>query len=354
MVRAGVIDLPSPGVADRRPLSFVARARYRLRQGGTATALGPLLGLWHRALDLSRSPPPGAVDAVQRHFRALLARDLANVEAGLYPAELLFESPSRLADLPLALADVPRFWTRRRRGETQDLPPAAATADLPAYYRRNFHWQTDGWLSDRSARIYDVQVGFLFFGTLALMRRMAIPPLARSLRGRRGARLLDVGCGTGRLLGQLRRALPEAKLYGVDLSAPYLREAERHLGPAADVALLAENAEDIPLQTGSFSAVVSTFLFHELPHDARRRVVREVHRLLVPGGTFVLADSLQSGDPIGEEIAFYLDLFPRLYHEPYYKGWLADEAGALLSAEGFRVEARENHLFSKLVVARKP
>ncbi len=347
----------TPGFFERQKrLPFWDSARYRAVQGALALSTGPLLALWHRSLDRAYGrPPAGAPEAVQRRFRELLAEDIRHVAEGVYPRELLFDPslPEALRPWPEALADAPRIWTRMRRKRFDDLPAAVAPEDFPDYYRRNFHFQTDGWFSERSARLYDAQVGFLFFGTLPLMRRMGLPPLVRELRGRRGARLLDVGCGTGRFLRQLHLALPQAKLYGLELSPFYLQEAERSVAAIPGVSLLAENAEEIPMQSGSVAAVVSTFLFHELPHDVRRRVVREIRRVLAPGGLFVLVDSLQKDGAVGQELAYYLDWFPRLYHEPYYKGWLGDEAGALLRECGFELEGKRDHLFACVAVGRK-
>src|SRR5690606_33839699 len=93
----------------------------------------------------------------------------------------------------------------------------------PPYYRRNFHWQTDGYFSERSAELYDLGVEILFRGTADIMRRQVIPPITRFLRGtdsgaRVGARpgdvrLLDIACGTGRTLKQLAVAHPELRYH---------------------------------------------------------------------------------------------------------------------------------------------
>ena len=45
----------------------------------------------------------------------------------------------------------------------------------PAYYLQNFHYQTDGWLSKDSARLYDFQVETLFLGSADTRRRQALP-----------------------------------------------------------------------------------------------------------------------------------------------------------------------------------
>ena len=102
-----------------------------------------------------------------------------------------------------------------------ELPPGQQGDGLPDYYRQNFHFQSDGWLSEHSAAIYDTQVEVLFTGAADVMRRRALKPIAQWMAGRnqRDLRGLDVGCGTGRLLAFLHDAWPGLRLSGLDLSA---------------------------------------------------------------------------------------------------------------------------------------
>ena len=95
----------------------------------------------------------------------------------------------------------------------------------------------------------------------------------------------------------------------------------------------------------------SIFLFHELPKQARRNVMRQAHRVLRPGGLFVVCDSGQQTD--NEAMAPVFETFPKLYHEPYYKGYYRDDLGAALEECGFQVRSARNHLFSRVVVAEK-
>ena len=83
---------------------------------------------------------------------------------------------------------------------SDELPPGTQADGLPDYYRQNFHFQSDGWLSEHSATLYDTQVEVLFTGAADVMRRRAMKPIADWLAGRnqRELRGLDVGCGTGR------------------------------------------------------------------------------------------------------------------------------------------------------------
>ena len=331
----------------------IDRLRYRAQHYGLTLSLAIPGRLW----SLLVSPQQQRVDAVllgvlQRRYDALLERDLDNAARGYYPRALLYQFPllGYLRELPEALVDLPRFLWRRYRGRHDDLPRGIDRRRYPRYYLRTFHWQTDGWLSERSARLYDASVEFLFGGTADVMRRMAIPPVVDAVRGQARPRVLDLACGTGRFLLQLHHALPHAQLYGVDMSGPYLQRAGELLA-GTGTSLITDNAEALPLADEQFDAVTSVFLFHELPADARRRVMREAWRVLVPGGRCVVCDSAQLAD--SAELESVLQRFPAVYHEPYFKGYLRDDLAGVMAECGFDVEHSAPHLVSKVVVGRK-
>jgi hypothetical protein len=75
-------------------------------------------------------------------------------------------------------------------------------------------------------------------------------------------------------------------------------------------------------------------------------------RVLRPGGVVVIEDSAQLSD--SGELAFFLGRFSREFHEPYHAGYLRDDIGACLAAEGFELPTTETHFVSKVVIARKP
>ena len=101
-------------------------------------------------------------------------------------------------------------------------------------------------------------------------------------------RILDVGCGTGYLLGRLAVRAPQAEvLAGID-AAPAMIQAARDA--AADVRLrfVVGVAEQLPWPAASFDLVVSTTSFD---HWADQRAgLAQCARVLAPGGCLVLAD----------------------------------------------------------------
>ncbi|MFT7579930.1 MAG: ubiquinone/menaquinone biosynthesis C-methylase UbiE, partial [Myxococcota bacterium] len=233
-----------------------------------------------------------------------------------------------------------------------DLPTDVDLSRYPRYYRRTFHWQSGGWLTDRSAELYDPGVELLFGYTGDVMRRMALPDVIRSVSDVPAPRIADLACGTGRLLRQLHVALPNARLYGVDLSPNYIKHTRRALAHIADLSLVAENAESLPFTDGFFDGLTMSYLLHELPKDARRNVLSEALRVVRPGGVLAIVASPQyvESGPIAE----LLDNFPRLYHEPYYKGYLKDPIEEALTEVGFECLDSRNAFLSKVVIARRP
>lgn len=288
---------------------------------------------------------------LRRAMAALFAAELADIEAGTYLAPPPIERPPHeLIQRSLRfLADI-RAVDARRRGRIADEPyRAGLRPDLPRYYLQNFHYQTDGWLSPHSAALYDFQVETLFTGMADAMRRRALPPLKQALTGRmRSGRLLDIACGTGRFLAEVKRNWPRLAVTGLDLSDAYLAEARRLLAPWSRVEMVEANAEAMPLADASFDAVTAIFLFHELPRAVRERVAGEIARVLKPGGIFVLVDSLQAGDrPIFDGL---IEAFPKTFHEPYYADYARTDLGQLFGAAGLEPIGTELAFMSKVVV----
>lgn len=107
-------------------------------------------------------------------------------------------------------------------------------------------------------------------------------------------RILDVGCGTGVFAARIREALPQAKVWGVDLVAAMLaRGRSRWLAERGHVAPVQGDSERLPFPDGVFDVVTCTNSFHHYPHQ--QRAVNEMHRVLRPGGRLILVDGSRDG-----------------------------------------------------------
>jgi ubiquinone/menaquinone biosynthesis C-methylase UbiE len=250
-------------------------------------------------------------------------------------------------------ADLPSTFARRAAADTASATEESAAQGLPGYYAQDFHFQTGGYLSEESARLYDVQVETLFYGAAGAMRRAALKPIAAFMQGRdqRRTQLLDVACGTGRFLRDVRLAYPAMRLSGLDLSRTYLEEAARHMGDLRPVTLLTANAEAMPVADQSQDIVTSVFLFHELPGDVRGRIAAEIARVLKPGGLFVMVDSLQMGDrPDWDGL---LEAFPVRFHEPYFAHYATDDLDRLFTEAGLDAIETSTAFLSKAMARRR-
>jgi ubiquinone/menaquinone biosynthesis C-methylase UbiE len=133
--------------------------------------------------------------------------------------------------------------------------------------------------------------------------------------------VIDIGCSTGYLLEDLRRAIPEANLTGVDLVAAGLRKAHENV---PDATLLQADACALPLEDKSADAALSANLLEHVPDDTL--ALREILRVLRPGARAVIVV------PVGPGNYDYYDRF--LGHERRYaRGELARKA----RAAGFEV-----------------
>lgn len=163
------------------------------------------------------------------------------------------------------------------------------------------------------------------------------------------ARILDVGCGTGSLLADLARCGAKS-LAGVDLAPRILDVAREKLAAAgARADLRAADVEDpLPWPAESFDVATLTGALHHFyrPRDA----LREIHRVLRPGGQLLVVDP--SFVPIARQVMnLYLRFFP---HDGDFHFYAARGAAALVASEAFRcAEPRRVGWWAYLLVAEK-
>lgn len=165
-------------------------------------------------------------------------------------------------------------------------------------------------------------------------RSWGLPVLDR-LRPAAGERILDIGCGTGRLTSEILARERSVRVTAVDRSAAMLREAIR--SSPRSIGFVQADAARLPFAT-QFDAVFSTATFHWVPDHPR--LFSEIYRLLRPGGRLVS----QAGG--GPNLARLLERTTRLGRDafaPYFAGWKdpwtfagVDDTRARMEAAGFK------------------
>ncbi|QDU60120.1 Demethylrebeccamycin-D-glucose O-methyltransferase [Planctomycetes bacterium Pan216] len=123
----------------------------------------------------------------------------------------------------------------------------------------------------------------LFFGPShrLIFNSVSIPP---------GARVLDVGCGTGQFAARLLDTYPEASVVGLDLSEGMLQKAEGLKERYGDrLTLVHGDSENLPFDNNEFDLITCIHSFHHYPHQDR--VLDEMYRVLSPSGELAIVDA---------------------------------------------------------------
>ena len=139
-----------------------------------------------------------------------------------------------------------------------------------------------------SPRMYDAFVSLFFFGR----RRATYEHLIYAAGVNPGQRVLDVGCGTGYFARLLARAVgPEGLVVGVDASEDMITHARRVARHRTNCQFLLGTAESLNFPPEHFDVVVTSLFMHHLPADLQPVALREMLRVLRPGGTLLVADA---------------------------------------------------------------
>jgi 2-polyprenyl-3-methyl-5-hydroxy-6-metoxy-1,4-benzoquinol methylase len=156
----------------------------------------------------------------------------------------------------------------------------------------------------------------------------------------RPRRILDMGCGSGQHTEGLAAAFPDAGIWGCDISARQLEEAQRRANAKGlRWQLVQAAAEDTGLADAQFDYVTSYAVFHECPVDAQRAILAEAHRLLEPGGYAVMSDiKAYHAQPPYER--WKADFWNQVHGgDPFWRGYATTDQAAIAREAGF-AEAR--------------
>lgn len=282
---------------------------------------------------------------------AIHKNDASNIASGVYPADVIIPKAPRdhLKNLPRLLFDSLKVSRRRKLNKKKDLENLDEVNEAPDYFKRNYHFQTDGYFSDESAKLYEHQVEVLFSGTAAPMRRMLIKMIKDRLSLGRPLKILELGAGVGTATVDFAKSF-EIESYTVsDISGPYLDMAKKRLSGKFE--FVKTPAEDLPFKNEEFDLVFSVYLFHEIPRTVRLKILAESARVLKKGGVLAICDSIQKNDD--PKLNLVVDNFPKDYHEPFYKDYTLWDVNEAIESVGLHSVNDHFELLSKYWTALK-
>ncbi|SDL94913.1 Methyltransferase domain-containing protein [Nonomuraea maritima] len=176
-------------------------------------------------------------------------------------------------------------------------------------------------------RAYEIFTSIGFIGG----RRAAYTRLATAARPRAGDQVLDVGCGTGYLSRIMAPVImPGGRVTGIDPSPAMVDHATRRA--PANCSYIVGEGQGLPFPDGSFDLVVSSLAVHHMPVEARPQALRQMFRVLRPGGRLLIAEFRPPVNPLGRRIVRALSA-PAMRHSPQ------DLLGTLIPDAGFEVES---------------
>jgi len=123
--------------------------------------------------------------------------------------------------------------------------------------------------------------------------KAGLTDMRRALVGKAAGSVLEIGAGTGANLAHYGPSVPSLTVTEPDVFM--LRRLERRVtGSSVSVCALRAPAEDLPFEDGTFDTVVSTLVLCGV--DDQPRAVREIRRVLRPGGRFLFFEHVRATD----------------------------------------------------------
>lgn len=214
---------------------------------------------------------------------------------------------------------------------------------IPQYAKHEYHTQPGGYVGDPFAgHVYHYLVNNFHEGrnnqdeqAHAMAAGIPLPADGKVKR------ILDTGCGIGRVTVALKKRFPDAEVWGIDVGAPLVRYGHmRAADMGVDVNFAHRIAEDTRFPDNHFDIVFSYILHHEVPAEASKAILKETHRILRPGGFYYPQDFYTTGrkPPTAPYPRLREWVSHRWVHEPWMLEYAELDMPGEMKKAGFVVE----------------
>ena len=160
----------------------------------------------------------------------------------------------------------------------------------------------------RISKVYDV-LAPVYGRVVPGLYELATSRAAQRLSAGAPATILEVGVGPGHILTAVGRRNKSAMAVGVDVSMGMLHQSKRRLKKRnVEATLVLGDAVQLPFRDGSFEGVVTSYLLDLFRQEQIPDALREMCRVLAPGGRIVVA-TLQFSSPIWRQLGLWAHRF---------------------------------------------
>lgn len=216
--------------------------------------------------------------------------------------------------------------------------------EYPEYATVEIHIQPGGYVGHPLAGLYYDYGTSVFFGDGGVADGLQKKLAAQTAEPKDGKvqRILEIGCSIGQLTCELKKRFPDAEVHGTDIASPMLRYGHwRAVEQDVEIHLAQMPAEAMEFEDGSFDLIVTHLLFHEIPVPVIKGTISEIHRLLRPGGTFVMWDfpTASAESPGYASFAGLMDAADNC--EPYAYGFVTCNVEQIIEGTGLQLRSNK-------------
>jgi len=244
----------------------------------------------------------------------------------------------------LILLDLKTFLVRKGKQDSHDIKKVLYSADCPDYFKRNYHFQTDGYFTRESAARYDHQIELLFLGVGHIMRKVAYSFVAPIMK--ENASVLEFGAASGTSGHQFKLLYPKTDLDILEPGKGYLDYAKETY-PNDFKEIFCGFMEHFK-SSKKYDLIFSCFVMHEIPFEHWDAVIHSIKQGLKEGGHLLIIDAQQDNDR--KEHQFALDQFAQDFYEPYFPEYRKNGLENFLTQRGFKMLEKNEVLFSKALL----
>ena len=209
-------------------------------------------------------------------------------------------------------------------------------------------------IAERTRRVYD-SLSSIYPASTFFFHSKAHTCLLQHTEIKNGMQVLEIATGSGEMFRRLVKANPDGKTYGLDLSPNMAARTQRRARqefPSTEAHCGAVDVRSMPFRNASFDTVVCCYLLELLGEDDIRLTLREIARVLRPGGRFSLVVIGQNAGTFNRLYRIAGSLVPAFWGQQVERSvpGLIDKAGMKIVVDDL---VRQTGYPSRVLIARK-